>query len=175
MAASDHKPFRFLHDGDRQFEVLSTDPAVFGVQIAKHSLVSPIPERDEQQCSYDIETRHLRAVTVLAEELNFTRAAHKLNISQPALSKWITDLEERYGFQLFTRSNKRDVQLTDAGRVFVEGARSALTNIELTARRARAAHEGNSSALIVGFSLMPMRPGLKPLVPFISQCFPSST
>jgi DNA-binding transcriptional LysR family regulator len=101
---------------------------------------------------YDIETRHLRAVTVLAEELNFTRAAHKLNISQPALSKQITDLEEGYGFQLFTRSNKRDVQLTDAGRVFVEGSRSALAKIELTARLARAAHEGNSSSLIVGLS-----------------------
>jgi DNA-binding transcriptional LysR family regulator len=101
---------------------------------------------------FDIETRLLRAVTALAEELSFTRAAHKLNISQPALSKQITDLEERYGFQLFTRSNKRAVQLTDAGRVFVEEARSALTHIELAVRLARAAHEGNSSTLIVGHS-----------------------
>jgi DNA-binding transcriptional LysR family regulator len=101
---------------------------------------------------FDIETRLLRAVTTLAEELSFTRAAHKLNISQPALSKQITDLEENHGFQLFTRSNKRVVELTDAGRVFVEGPRSALTNIELTARRARVAHEGNSSTLMVGHS-----------------------
>jgi DNA-binding transcriptional LysR family regulator len=87
----------------------------------------------------------------LAEELSFTRAAHKLNISQPALSKQITELEERYGFQLFIRS-KRMVQLTDAGRVFVEEARSALTHIELAVRLARAAHEGNSSTLIIGHS-----------------------
>jgi DNA-binding transcriptional LysR family regulator len=101
---------------------------------------------------FDIETRLVRAVATLAEELSFARAAHKLNISQPALSKQITDLEECHGFQLFTRSNKRDVQLTDAGRIFVEAARSALTQIELGARRARAAHEGNSSTLMVGHS-----------------------
>jgi DNA-binding transcriptional LysR family regulator len=84
--------------------------------------------------------------------LSFTRAAHKLNITQPALSKQIAELEERYGFQLFTRRNKRDVQLTDAGRILVERARSVLTKIELTVRLTRAAHEGNSSTLIVGCS-----------------------
>lgn len=101
---------------------------------------------------FDIEPRLLRAVITSAEELSFTRAAHKLNITQPALSKQIAELEERYGFQLFTRSNKRDVQLTDAGRVLVERARSALTQIELGIRLAQAAHEGNSSTLIVGCS-----------------------
>jgi DNA-binding transcriptional LysR family regulator len=86
------------------------------------------------------ETRLLRAVTVLAVELSFTRAAHKLKISQPGLSHQIAELEKRYGFQLFTRSNKRVVQITDAGRVFAREARSALTHMELAVSRARAAH-----------------------------------
>jgi DNA-binding transcriptional LysR family regulator len=93
--------------------------------------VSPTPETERKTVFLYTETRLLRAVTALAKELSFTRAAHKLNISQPALSKQITELEERYGFQLFTRSNKRVVQPTDAGRVFVREARSALTHIEL--------------------------------------------
>ena len=46
----------------------------------------------------NVEARHLHAVIVLAEELNFTRAAHRLNITQPALSKQITELERRIGF-----------------------------------------------------------------------------
>jgi DNA-binding transcriptional LysR family regulator len=86
------------------------------------------------------ETRLLRAVTALADELSFTRAAHKLNISQPELSRRIADLETRYGFQLFTRSNKRVVQITGAGRAFAREARSALAHMELAVSRARAAH-----------------------------------
>jgi DNA-binding transcriptional LysR family regulator len=69
---------------------------------------------------FDIETRHLRAVIFLAEELSFTRAAKRLGISQPALSKPISELEENYHFQLFNRVRKRVVELTDAGRLFVK-------------------------------------------------------
>lgn len=79
---------------------------------------------------FDIETRHLRAVIFLAEELSFTRAAKRLGISQPALSKPISELEENYHFQLFNRVRKRVVELTDAGRLFVQEARSSLTHAE---------------------------------------------
>jgi DNA-binding transcriptional LysR family regulator len=121
---------------------------------------------------FDIETRLLRAVTTLAEELSFTRAAHKLNISQPALSKQITDLEERHGFQLFTRSNKRVVELTDAGRVFVEGSRSVLTKIELTVRLTRAAHEGNRNAFVIGHSPDADQPWVSTLFAIHLHMFP---
>ena len=62
-----------------------------------------------------VEIRHLHAVIALAEELNFTRAADRLHITQPALSKQITDLEAEHRFHLFTRHKRRIVELTDAG------------------------------------------------------------
>lgn len=69
--------------------------------------------------------RHLHYFTTLAEERNFGRAAHKLGISQPPLSQLIMRLEQDYGHKLFIR-HARDVELTDAGRILLEGARSVL-------------------------------------------------
>jgi len=78
----------------------------------------------------NLEVRHLHAVVVLAEELNFTKAAHRLHITQSALSKQIIEVEEQHRFHLFTRNDKRHVELTEVGRIFVEEARSALRHIE---------------------------------------------
>jgi len=100
----------------------------------------------------NLEVRHLHAVIVLAEELNFTRAADRLHITQPALSKQITDLEAEHRFHLFTRHKRRVVELTDAGRVFVEEARSALSHTERAVHFARAAHDGSDSILTIGHS-----------------------
>ena len=99
-----------------------------------------------------VEVRHLRAVVVLAEELNFTRAADRLHITQPALSKQITDLEAEHRFRLFTRDTRRIVELTDAGRAFVEEARSALFHTERAVHLAHAAHNGSNSVLTIGHS-----------------------
>ena len=100
----------------------------------------------------NVEVRHLHAVIALAEELNFTRAADRLHITQPALSKQITDLEAEHRFHLFTRHKRRVVELTDAGRVFVEEARSALSHTERAVHFARAAHDGSDSILTIGHS-----------------------
>jgi DNA-binding transcriptional LysR family regulator len=100
----------------------------------------------------NVEVRHLHAVIALAEELNFTRAADRLHITQPALSKQITDLEAEHRFHLFARNKRRVVELTDAGRVFVEEARSALSHAERAVHLARAAHEGSDSILTIGHS-----------------------
>ena len=70
-----------------------------------------------------VEVRHLHAVIVLAEELNFTRASHRLNITQSTLSKQIIEIEKHHGFHLFTRKNKRNVELSEVGRIFAEEAR----------------------------------------------------
>ena len=99
-----------------------------------------------------IELRHLYAAIALAEELNFTRAALRLHISQPALSKQITELEQTYGFALFIRTKKRFVELTDAGSAFVAEAKASIMHLERAGAHGRAAHEGSDDALIVGYS-----------------------
>ena len=99
-----------------------------------------------------VEIRHLLAVIAVAEELNFRRAADRLHITQPALSKQITDLEAEHQFHLFTRDKRRIVELTEAGRLFVEEARSALSHTERAVHLARAAHNGSDSILTIGRS-----------------------
>jgi DNA-binding transcriptional LysR family regulator len=101
----------------------------------------------------DVDSRHLHAAVVLAEELNFTRAAQILGISQPALSKQITELEEQYQLHLFVREKGRIVELTEAGKVFVKEARAALFHTERAIHLAHAAHQGveNATALSVAF------------------------
>jgi DNA-binding transcriptional LysR family regulator len=96
-----------------------------------------------------VEVRHLHAVVVLAEELNFTRAADRLNITQSGFSKQINEVEALHKFQLFIRTNKKNVELTDVGRIFVEEARLALWHID---RAVQAAREGSDSILTIGHS-----------------------
>jgi len=99
-----------------------------------------------------VEVRHLHAVIGLAEELNFTRAADRLHITQSTLSKQINEIEEHHRFHLFTRKNKKNVELTEVGRIFVEEARSALLHIDRAIQFGRAAREGSDSTLTIGHS-----------------------
>ncbi len=98
-----------------------------------------------------IEVHLLVAIVTLSEELNFTRAAKRLGISQPGLSRRVSSLEAQHGFKLFER-NHSNVTLTDAGRIFVEEARLALLHDERAIQSARAAVEGVESILKVGRS-----------------------
>jgi DNA-binding transcriptional LysR family regulator len=101
-----------------------------------------------------LEVRHLHAVVVLGEELNFTKAAQRLHLTQSALSRQITEIEKQHRFSLFIRDNRRAVrvELTDAGRVFIEEARSSLLHIERAVHLARAAHDGANNVLTIGHS-----------------------
>jgi DNA-binding transcriptional LysR family regulator len=99
-----------------------------------------------------VEIRHLQAVLVLSEELNFTRAADRLHITQSALSKQINEIEKQHRFHLFTRKNKKNVELTEAGGIFVQEARSAVLHIDRAVQLGRAAREGSDGILTIGHS-----------------------
>ena len=96
-----------------------------------------------------IELRLLRYVVAVAEELNFSRAARQLHVSQPSLSKQIRKLEEVLGSQIFFRT-KRDVSLSSVGALFVEEARKALRHSEQAANVVR--HFRPATHLHVGYS-----------------------
>ena len=83
------------------------------------------------------EIRLLQAAIAVARELNFSRAAESLHIGQSTLSKQIYELESQLGFKLFER-NHQTVELTDAGRAFVEEAREALLHTERAVVAAKA-------------------------------------
>ncbi|OIJ28580.1 LysR family transcriptional regulator [Nocardioides luteus] len=85
-----------------------------------------------------METRELRYFVAVAEELHFSRAAARLGIAQPPLSRAISQLERRLGGALLER-NSRGVTLTDAGRVLLAEARAALDVIDAAERRTRRA------------------------------------
>ncbi len=98
-----------------------------------------------------MELRHFRYFVAVAEEENVSRAALKLHVSQPGLSRQIRDLEDEIGFSLFERSAK-SVRLTKAGKVFLTGAREVLLHAEEAVKKARAISGGISGELNVGYA-----------------------
>jgi DNA-binding transcriptional LysR family regulator len=82
-----------------------------------------------------MELRHLRYFVAVAEELNFSRAAERLNVSQPPLSRQIRDLEDELDVQLFERTHQ-EVKLTTVGRALLIRARELLRDAELLRTRA---------------------------------------
>src|SRR5271163_1664938 len=96
-----------------------------------------------------MELRHFRYFIAVAEESSLGRAAHRLHVSQPALSQQISDLEDELGLKLFTR-NSRGVELTEAGRVFLIGGRRVLVAAKDAAERAQEAAKGERGRLVIG-------------------------
>src|SRR5207302_3602867 len=98
-----------------------------------------------------VELRHLRYFVAVAEMENVSRAALKLHVYQPALSRQIRDLEDEIGFSLLERTAK-SVRLTDAGRAFLDNARALLQNADEAVMKARAVAGAEPTELHVGHS-----------------------
>ena len=98
-----------------------------------------------------MELRHLRYFVAVGEEQHYGRAAQRLHVAQPALSRQIQDLESDVGFQLFERL-PRGVKLNAAGKLFLEDARRILQQVNEAAARAARVARGQSGTLRIGFT-----------------------
>jgi DNA-binding transcriptional LysR family regulator len=98
-----------------------------------------------------LELRHLRYAITVAEELHFGRAAERLHLAAPSLSKQIKSLEAILGYQLFER-NTRGVLITSPGAAFIEGARRAVLHVRCAISSGAAAVQGDYGVLNVGYT-----------------------
>jgi DNA-binding transcriptional LysR family regulator len=101
-----------------------------------------------------MELRHLRYFIAVAEAENVSRAALKLHVSQPGISRQIRDLEDEIGFQLFERGAK-SVKLTEAGKTFLAEARAVLQRADDAVKTARAVAGQTRAELHVGYAPSP--------------------
>ncbi len=100
--------------------------------------------------SYQIEFRHIRYFLAVAEELHYRKAAEKLFISQPGLSRQIKQMEKDLGIVLFERHNRK-VKLTKAGEYLKKELRLNLKNIEHTFNHAKLLNDGKHGDLKFGY------------------------
>ena len=107
-------------------------------------------ENDSLKVMPHVDLRHLRYVVLLAEELNFGRAAARLNMTQPPLSQQIQRLEEDLKVKLFHRT-KRQVRLTESGKILVREGRRILAQTEQAVRLTVKASRGENGLLSLGY------------------------
>jgi DNA-binding transcriptional LysR family regulator len=108
-------------------------------------LMDPIPGR------YRMELRHLRYFVAVGEEQHYGRAAQRLHVAQPALSRQIQDLEKEMGFVLFDRL-PRGVRLNAAGELFLADARRILQDVDEARLRAERIAHGKAGTLRIGIA-----------------------
>jgi DNA-binding transcriptional LysR family regulator len=96
-----------------------------------------------------MELRHFHSFIAVAEELNFTKAARRLQMAQPPVSRHIRDLETELGVKLFERNSSR-VFLTDAGRGFLNEVRVVLQHVSQAVEAARQAGSGGAGTVRLG-------------------------
>ena len=118
-----------------------------------------------------MELRHLRYFVCVAEAENVSRAARKLHISQPAVSRQIRDLEDEIGLPLLKRSGK-SVRLTEAGRLFLDEARVVLKRTDEAVRNVRALTNTNTE-LHVGYSSYMVDPVFHAILNNYQRAMPS--
>ena len=121
--------------------------------------------------STPMDLRRLRYFVVVAEELNFSRAAERLHMAQPPLSSQIKHLENDLGVLLFDRTG-RGVRLTEAGKVLLEEARRVLAQLEQTARMIERVGSGQVGRLSLGFIPSATNEVLPPSLHRFQKSFP---
>ena len=94
--------------------------------------------------------RELECFLAVADHLNFSQAARRLNLSQPPLTRHIKTLEEKLGSRLFER-NTHVVSLTDSGKLFLEDARQVLGYLDRAVETTRRSHQGETTRLRLAF------------------------
>lgn len=97
-----------------------------------------------------MELRHLRYFQAVAEELSFSKAARRLHVAQPALSRAVRDLENALDVCLLSR-NRRGVALTEAGAVFLHETGALLQRVEEVVRRVKRTAAGEEGELRLGY------------------------
>ncbi len=142
-----------LESGERRLAVDHLAPLAAALAVPVGELITATAQaRDAERPApdpLDLDLRRIRFFVTLAEELHFGRAAERLLITQPVLSRQIRKLEQELGAGLLTRSS-RQVQLTRAGQQLLEDAPHLLAAAGATGRRVRRAAAGRA-ALTVGF------------------------
>ena len=135
------------------------DARCFGTTVLRKEL-APADERENYFVAWltipvryaaEMELRHLRYFVAVAELQNITRAAAKLHVSQPPLSRQIRDLEDELGVALFEHSAKA-LRLTDAGRAFLPEARAALQRVDDAVQMAKIVGSGQRGEIQVGYA-----------------------
>ncbi len=118
-----------------------------------------------------VEFRHLKYIAAIAETGNFTRAAERLFLAQPSLSKQIKELEDGIGIQIFVRHHD-GVHVTPAGQMIVSYAQEAVKTRNEIIQAARAVHNGTIPSLRIGFSCFVHQDVLRSLSDAYASLFP---
>jgi DNA-binding transcriptional LysR family regulator len=124
-------------------------------------------EQNPYSIGMTMELRHLRYFIAVAEEGHITRAAARLGMQQPPLSRQIKAIEREMDVQLFRRK-ARGVELTDAGRAFLDDARAMLGHLDHAFDTARRTARGEQGQISVGYT---NSPAFHPLVPRVIREF----
>ena len=118
-----------------------------------------------------MELRHLRYFVAVAEELNFSRAAQRLHIAQPALSNQIKALETELGVQLLERT-RRITRLTEAGKTLLSDARPLLADAQTAELHARGAQKGETGTIHIGYVLTTANARLASIIKAFRRDYP---
>lgn len=119
----------------------------------------------------DMQLRHLQYFVAVGEALSFTKAAAKLRVAQPALSRQVQDLEDEIGVDLFKRS-RHGITVTAEGKLFLAEARDLLKRAEAAVEKVRALARGQQGELHIGYAAAPTVELLTPALAAFQKAFP---